>query len=44
MKEYASGDVEEIALTHADNMEQAGLCRTRHNAVVDRLKELQESE
>ncbi len=40
MKEYASGDVEEIAITHAENMELAGKCRVRHNATVDRLKEL----
>jgi len=40
MKEYPSGDIGVIALTHAENMELAGLCRVRHNAMVDRLKEL----
>jgi hypothetical protein len=40
MQEYPSGDVEEIALVHAGNMELAGICRVRHNAVVKRLNEL----
>jgi len=41
MKEYTSGDIEVIAITHAENMGNAGVCRARHNAMVDRLKEIE---
>ncbi len=40
MQEYPSGDIEEIAMIHAENMKNAGICRTRHGAIVDRLNEI----
>jgi len=43
MLEYPNGEIEEIAIVHAINMERAGICRVRHNATVDRLVELQAS-
>ena len=43
MLEYISGDIEVIAVTHGENMSRAGVCRLRHNALVDRLKELTSS-
>ncbi len=42
LQEFASGALVEILLTHGHNMEDAGKCRARHNALVKRLKELQE--
>lgn len=44
MNDYASGDIEEIALVHGRNMTDAGICRARHNALVKRIKELSANE
>jgi len=41
MRLYPSGDIEVIAQTHAENMANAGICRTRHTAIVNRLRELE---
>jgi len=43
MQTYPSGDIQDIALVHAQNMEASGICRARHNALVKRLRELEES-
>jgi len=44
LNEFPSGEIEQIALVHGHNMETAGICAARHNALVKRLKELQKSE
>ena len=41
LSEYDSGNLETILLTHGHNMEAAGICRARHNALITKLKELQ---
>jgi len=35
-----SGKLEDILQAHAENMERAGICITRHQAIVDRLEAL----
>ena len=41
LDEYDSGDIESILRTHGHNMDKAGTCASRHNALVKRLRELQ---
>jgi hypothetical protein len=43
MQEYPSGNIADIALIHAENMESSGICRVRHGAIVGRLKELDQT-
>jgi hypothetical protein len=38
-----SGELEEILGTHAVNMEKAGVCKSRHKALVDELARLREA-
>lgn len=40
-EEYPSGDIEQILLIHGHNMQDAGLCRARHNALVAFIKKKQ---
>ena len=35
-----SGELTEILQTHAENMESAGRCRTRHGALVELLEQI----
>ena len=44
LDEYASGDIEQILLTHGHNMEAAGICKQRHAAMIAFLSKLMEAE
>lgn len=35
---FESGEIDRILLVHGQNMESAGICRARHNALVNYLK------
>ena len=35
---YETGEIERILTIHGQNMEKAGICRARHNALVNYLK------
>jgi hypothetical protein len=39
LSEYSSGDIEVIAITHGHNVQDASVCRARHNALVRYLSE-----
>lgn len=41
LTEYESGLLEEIARVHGQNAKKYGVCRVYHNALVERLKEVQ---
>lgn len=41
LKEEYTGVLEEDLMTDSENARLAGLCRVRHNALVNRIEELQ---